>query len=72
MSSLFFQYDLPAKLVSFGVRKTVGVKTPEVPLHILQKAKKNHKTIRNNAFAVLFIAMRDQFRCTLKIEKIES
>jgi len=42
-------------MVSFGVRKTVGVKTPEVPLHILQKAKKNHKTIQNNAFAVLFI-----------------
>ena len=25
MSSLFFRYDLPAKMVSFGVRKTVGV-----------------------------------------------
>ena len=42
-------------MVSFGVRKTVGVKTAEVPLHILQKAKKNHKTIQNNTFAVLFI-----------------
>lgn len=50
----------------------VGVKNAEVLLHILQKVKKNHKTTKNNGFAILFVVMRDQFRYTLKIGKIES
>ena len=50
----------------------VGVKNVEVLLHILQKVKKNRKPIENNDFAILFVVMRDQFRCMLKIGKIES
>ena len=33
----------------------VGVKNAEVLLHILQKVKKNHKTTKNNGFAILFV-----------------
>ena len=50
----------------------VGVKNAEVLLHILQKVKKNRKTIENNDFAILFVVLRDQFRYTLEIGKIES
>ena len=33
-------YGMPTKMVSFGVRETVGVKSAEVLLHILHKVKK--------------------------------
>ena len=36
----------------------VGVKSAEVLLHILQKVKKNHKTTKNNGFAILFVWLR--------------
>ena len=36
----------------------VGVKNAEVLLHILQKVKKNRKTIENNDFAILFVGHR--------------
>ena len=53
MSSLFFRYDLPAKLVSFGVRKTVGVN---------RWCQEHERVSENHTFATSNIRKPEQCR----------
>jgi len=53
MSSLFFQYDLPAKMVSFGVRETVGVN---------RWCQEHERVSENHTFATSNIRKPEQCR----------